>query len=117
MYDFNRLIEKYSASFLFKGVSDGHYEGGIFVPSDVDPTPMMGAIVPIKSQKIYQSGGTLTSKDKQLFCSTQLVGSLDGAKIIYKGDSFSIETDTDYTDYAEVCVYLLKWISGVSSID
>lgn len=112
MYDFNRLIEKYSTSFLFKGASGGRYEGGIFVPSDVEPTQMTGAIVPIKAQKIYQSGGTLTSKDKQLFSSAQLAGSLDGAKIIYKGNSFSIEQDTEYSDYSDIYVYLLKWVSA-----
>lgn len=112
MYDFNRLIEKYSTQFQFKGTSGGNYIGGIFIPAEVGLAQMMGAIVPIKAQKIYQSGGTLTSKDKQLFSSAQLAGSLDGAKIIYKGNSFSIEQDTDYSDYSDIYVYLLKWVSA-----
>lgn len=113
MFDFSRLILKYSVPFQLVSVGGGHYEAGIYLPDEVAPIEMCGAIIPLKERKIYQSGGSLTTKDRQLYCQGSINNALKGAKVIYKGDTYSIEADTDYSDYADVSVYLLKWVSSL----
>ena len=76
-------------------------------PTTVEKT---GAIIPMSLRKIYQSGGTLKSTDRQLYMIERIKESLDNATVQYKGNTYSIEEDTDYTDYSDVSAYVLRWV-------
>ena len=67
-----------------------------------------GAIVSIPRRKVYQSGGYLTAKDLRLF----VYSPLEGTKVKYKGNLYSVEDDRDYSEFAGVYSYVLKWVSA-----
>ena len=111
LYNFMRLIKKYSTSFTFLMPKAGSYVGGKFIESEAEEIAALGAIIPMPESKIYVSGGTYTSKDKQLYMLQPLTKALQGAKIKYKNNIYSIEQETEYTEYCDVAVYNLKWVS------
>ena len=111
LYNFNRLIEKYSGDFVLISEEQGSYDGGKYVAGKETETPCRGAFVPMSASKIYQSGGTLTSKDYQLFMRQPIPDALKTAKARYKGNVYKIEQETNYEDYADAYIYTAKWIS------
>lgn len=113
LYDFKRLIQKYSVPFCLHQ-TQGAYVGGKWQQSGEKVQPMSGAIVPIKDSKIYASGGTYTLKDRELYLTTPLKGQLSDYKVIYKGNAYRVEEGQNFEDYADAAVYVLKWVSGVT---
>lgn len=114
LYNFNRLIEKYSVDFTLVTFSEGGYVGNEYVKGEEVQTPCRGAIAPMPNSKIYQSGGTLTTKDRQLFMRTPFEKPLTNAKVLFKGNTYNIEQSTDYGDYADAYIYNLKWVEKLS---
>lgn len=111
LYNFARLIKKYSVSFHFVVKAEGHYDSGKWVPGEEIMQPATGAIVPMSDSKIRQSGGVYTSKDRELYMMQPIPLALQSAKVCYKGNLYSIESETNFEDYADVAVYSLKWVS------
>lgn len=112
--DFDKLIDEYSVDFTLLTYSEdskGSYVGGKYVEGEATEAACRGAIIPYADSKIYHSGGTLTTNDRQLIMKTVIPFPLKGAKVRYKGDVYSIEQSTDYGDYASVYIYALKWVS------
>ena len=114
LYNFTRLITKYSNPFTLVTLSGGGYVGGKYVEGTETETTLTGAIVPVSDSKIYQSGGVLTQKDRQLYMKTPISNSLTGAKVKYKGNEYNIEQETNYEDYADAYVYTLRWVKQLS---
>lgn len=111
LYDFKRLIKKYSADFVIRTESEGSYVDGKWIAGTPSETPMRGAIVPFKEIKIYQSGGHLSSEDRQLYTIAPIANALRNGSVLYKGRTYKIEESTDYSEYADVHIYTLKWVS------
>lgn len=111
LYNFARLITKYSVPFHFIVTSEGHYDSGKWVPGEPILQEETGAIIPMPESKIRQSGGVYTAKDRQLIMLRPIPLALQSAKVCYKGNLYSIESETSYEDYADVAVYTLKWVS------
>ena len=113
LFNFNRLIQKYSANCqLVSQASGGHYAGGEWVP---DPTPLpqdiSGAVIPMTDRKIYQSGGTYTEQDRELITLEEIP--LEPAKwIVYKGMKYQVQENTDYSDHAGFYAYNLKRVGA-----
>ena len=112
LYDFHRLIDKYSCIFEVIYHTEGAYVDGKWRDGLTTVSEMSGAIVPLAETKIYQSGGTLKKTDRQLYTVIPVTEDLSKAKVRYKGKTYSIEEDTDYSDYADVYIYVLRWVSG-----
>jgi len=114
LYNFTRLIRKYSVTFCLHRTQGsfvaGKWEGG----GEIVET-MRGAIVPMGDKKIYDSGGTYTSKDRELYLTMPLKEPLSALKVVYKGNAYAVENGRDFEDYADVAVYNLKWQSKVVS--
>lgn len=114
LYNFERLIQKYSVDFIIETEGEGgQYIGGKYVPAEAASLQCRGAIVPMSESKVYQSGGTYTAKDRQLFMRQPIRSALTKAKVIYKGNRYNIEQETNFEDYANAYIYLLKWVSTV----
>ena len=111
LYDFSRLIRKYSVTFYLRKMAAGKYVSGKWVDGAPIDQKMEGAIVPISDRKLYGSGGTFTSKDRELYLMEPITGDLNEFKVIYNGDEYSIEAGKNFEDYANVAVYNLKWVS------
>lgn len=109
LYDFTRLIRKYSNVFEVISSENGEYVDGKYQAGLSTVIEMTGAIIPMTERKIYQSGGTLKSTDRQLYTLTLLP---KNCKVRYKNNVYSVEEETNYEDYADVYVYVLKWVSN-----
>lgn len=114
LYNFDRLIDKYSVDFMLITASEGGYVSGRYVEGERTETAYRGAIFPISDGKVYQSGGTYTTKDRQLIMRTPIEKPLTNAKVVFKGNEYSIERSKDFGDYANVYNYDMKWVSAVS---
>lgn len=110
LYNFVRLINKYSNTFELITESEGAYVNGKWQAGLATVTEMEGAIIPLSESKIYQSGGTLKKTDRQLYTTTPITDL--NAKIRYKGKTYSIEEDTNWEDYADAYFYILKWVNS-----
>lgn len=111
LYDFTRLIAKYSTTFQVISASKGEYVDGVYQSGTETITNAVGAIVPMAERKVYQSGGSYTQKDRSLYMSTEITVHLKDTRIRYKDNIYSIEEDTDWSEYADTHVYVLKWVS------
>lgn len=111
LYNFKRLIKKYSVTFTLRKESEGEYVSGKWVVGEPDEKTMQGAIVPMSDRKIYGSGGTYTEQDRELYVSTPLQGDLSAFKVIYNQNIYAVEYGRNFEDYADAAVYTLKWVS------
>lgn len=111
LYRFKRLVEKYSVSCQHIAKQPGYYDAdGIWhEPQDV-PRDTKAAIIPIPEQTLYETGGRYTSMDRQII---SLEAYPMHSHIVYKGNKYRIEEETDYTEYADFHQYLAKWVSVV----
>lgn len=110
LYDFSRLIRKYSVSFCLHR-TQGQYVAGKWEQGGEIVKEMRGAIVPLSDAKIYQSGGTYDKNDRELYMMEPLPEPLSEWKLHYKGKVYTIETGRDFADYADVAIYNLKAVS------
>jgi len=109
LYNFTRLIRKYSVTFCLHRIQ-GAYVGGKWEKGGETVQEMRGAIVPMGDRKIYSSGGTYTSKDRELYLMRPLEAPLSDLRVVYKGNTYTVEVGRIYEDYADVAVYTLKWV-------
>lgn len=110
LYNFSRLVRKYSNPFTLTVNGEGTYVDGRYQEGKPTEYAKTGAILPLSQRKIYQSGGTLTSADRQLYMLERIEEALKGSKVTYQGKTYFIEEDADYTDFSDVSVYVLRWV-------
>lgn len=113
LYDFTRLIEKYSVSCqLIRESGSGSYVGGNWIPDPVKPSETVeGALIPMKDQKIYQSGGTYTQNDRE-FITVTAIPLEPAAYVIFQGIKYHVESENDYSIYAGFHDYNLKRVEA-----
>lgn len=115
LYDFKRLIDKYSVTFCLH-YTQGEYVSGRWEQGGKKSISMRGAIVPIKDSKIYSSGGTYSAHDRELYITSPISEPLSNVEVVYKNNIYKIENGRNFEDYADVAIYDLKWV-GVSKND
>ena len=112
LYNFIRLINKYSCDFTLVTRERGEYEGGIYAAGAEAQASMRGAIVPMSERKVYQSGGHYTSEDRNLYMHSPITAPLEDCRVEYKGKTYSIEEEQDFSEYADVWEYVLRRVSA-----
>ena len=110
LYNFARLIRKYSVEFCLHRTQGG-FVGGKWEQGGELVKRMRGAIVPTGDRKNYGSGGTHTTEDRELYLLEPLKAPLSEFRVVYKGNAYAIEEGRNFEDYADVVVYTLKWVS------
>lgn len=111
LYNFTRLINKYSVPFSLHRTQKGGYVSGKFEPGEETVEEMRGAIVPVSQRKIYDSGGTYTAQDRELYILKPLEAPLSEYRVVYKGNVYAVENGRNFEDYANAATYDLKWQS------
>ena len=112
-FDFTDLIEKYSSDFTLVTPTETELNGaGDYVKSEPTKTVMTGAIIAFKESKVYRSEGTLTTQDRQLFTLEPITSPLDGAKVIFKGNEYTITDTTENAEFTGCYSYTLKYVSA-----
>lgn len=110
--NFENLINKYSVDFAIIPKTGGGYVAGEYVADYGTAQSARGAIVSFPRRKVYQSGGHLTTKDLHLYTLQPITEKLDAIRIRYKGELYDIEEDVDWSLFAGVNTYVLKWVSS-----
>ncbi|MDQ0816068.1 hypothetical protein QF033_000646 [Bacillus pumilus] len=112
-FNFEKLIDKYSVTFdLVVQSSEGDYDDlGRWQDGEAITTTQKGALVVLPSQLIYQSGGRLTTFDRQLYINKS-VKIPPKSKVIYKGSTYHVESMNPFEDYADFNSYILKAVSS-----
>lgn len=115
MYCFERLINKYgvtNAVIFAQMETEGHYDDdtGKWVKpqTETSETPLTCVIVPMSTKMVTDSGGRYTTNDRQLYTRTRLQ---EKQTVKYRGVSYTVEEETDYTEYADFFVYVIKAVS------
>lgn len=112
LYNFTRLITKYAVPFIVETDTVGSYDSGIYKPGAAETHDYTGAIVPMSERKQYQSGGTYTSQDRELYMFERIPEALRRGRVVYGNNVYNIESETAYTEYADVYVYTLRRVSA-----
>lgn len=112
IYDFSRLIDKYSNIVELITEQKGKYEDGKYVSEPSSVTEISAVVIPYTESKVYQSGGTIKKTDRQLYVKTPIPLPLENVKIRYHNKTYSVEEDINYGDYADVYVYQIKWVNN-----
>ncbi len=115
LFAFRDLIEQYSVAFDIESVVPGSYDNlGEYVAGETTLTPSRGALIPIASRVVYESGGRIDEKDRQLI----KVGAplTLGSTVLYKGERYRVESWTNHGDYGDFETYLLKYVSAFNEV-
>lgn len=117
LYNFTRLIKKYSSEFTAITVSDGYYDDkGDWTKGEVVVTPLKGAIISHSESKVFRSEGALTQKDKRLFMLKPIDDTLHGAKIVHEGNAYDLSDVKENAKFTGVYAYTLKYVSAFKDI-
>ena len=81
----------------------GYRPAGIFTAGTAQRLVNMEGCLPGRRVVILGSG------DIGLIMARRMT--LEGAKVQYRGNLYEPVQDADWTEYADVCVYVLKWVS------
>lgn len=117
-FNFSRLIKKYSSNFTAITLSEGSFnDAGDWVKGEQAQTTVQGAVIAFKESKIHRSEGTLTTKDRRLFVLSPIDKALQGSKVIYEGNVYSIEDEAENAKFTGVYAYTLRWVSAFKEGD
>ena len=115
LFAFKDLIDRYSVAFDIEHVLEGSYDDlGEWVDGVTVTTPARGALIPIPSRAVYESGGRINEKDRQLIKAGTPVAL--GSHVVYKGERYQVESWTNHGDYGDFEVYLLKHVSAFNEV-
>lgn len=110
LYSFARLIKKYYTDIEVQISIPGYWddETGEYVEGKDKPVTKQAAVIPMSSKQIYDSGGAYTTADRNIFILEPLTPK---TKVTYKGLTYSVEQSTDFTEYGDFFMYVLKAVS------
>ena len=111
LYNFKRLISKYSVDFTLLKTTSGSFVSGKWVEGEANEIKMRGAIVPLSERKLYSYGGTYSTQDRELYLSEPLGSPLSAFKVVYNTNTYTIEESRNFDEFAGCAVYVLKWVS------
>ncbi|MGJ0848185.1 hypothetical protein ACR77J_15955 [Tissierella praeacuta] len=112
MYNFKRLISKYSKApaFILKE-TEGYRDpnnGGVWVPGKVEEVLIEdGAVAPLSNEDLqFDEGGTYNVEDRKLYCYEDIS---TGTKIKHKEKIYTVLEKKDYSDFDnELYIYFIK---------
>ncbi|GGA31101.1 hypothetical protein [Psychrobacillus lasiicapitis] len=111
MYNFVRLINKYSGPITAYEKSEGAWINGKWVEGKESPVIRSVAIIPFDMKTIAQLGGLITNGDAQIY---SLKTFQHGDKIERNGHKYLVDTSGNFTPFGDFYRYIAK---GVSSFD
>lgn len=111
LYNFERLIKKYSVSCTLVQTTEGGWKAGTWQDGTPTETKIKGAVVPISEKRIQGSGGSYKQGDCE-FITTQPVVIHSNTYIIHNGKKYKLMDSTDYSDYADFNIYVARRVSA-----
>ncbi|MEK5148769.1 hypothetical protein MKX53_17450 [Psychrobacillus sp. FSL K6-4615] len=112
MYNFSRLINKYSRATILHGeATEGTWVNGKWVDGVPSQETISLAVIPFDIKTIAQLGGTVTAADAQIYSLNALK---HGDKIEQDGAKYTVDTSANFKPFGDFYRYIAK---GVSSFD
>lgn len=111
LYNFARLINKYSVSCEIVSTGEGKWEAGEWKESGATKEPFRCAIIPMTERRINNSGGDYKAGDCNIVSTKPLQLDTD-VFILYKGKTYKVEESSDYSDYSDFYSYTGKRVSS-----
>lgn len=111
MYNFKRLIKKYSKFPLtIKRYSEGYYDykkGGKWVEGEEEIIDLEGAVLPLSNADLnYDEGGTYSKEDRKLYTYIEVK---IGEKVTHKEKEYTVQESRDYADFdIGLNIYFMK---------
>jgi hypothetical protein len=107
-FEFAEFVDEFKVPFTAIQSEDVQWQdNGDPIPGDKPPVQMEGIILPLTENDLkYSEAGTYSVKDKKIYTTQPLEL---GQVIEYKGDPYTIQSFKDYSDYADVYIYLARY--------
>lgn len=107
-FQFADFVEEFKVPFIAYTETDGYYnDGGKWVKGESTPHGMVGIWLPLTEDILrYSEAGTYSTKDKKIYTVAPLQV---GQVLEYKGDQYTVQNFKDYSEYADVFVYVARW--------
>lgn len=117
LFQFADLVNKYSVPCTLAVIGKGAYKGGEYQQGERMDMEITAAVISMSQQKIFESGGTLTSADRTMYILKEKdVIDLEGGGtcyIIHHGKSYKVEAAGLYgEDYADFNEYTLRRVDS-----
>lgn len=114
---FEDLVRKYSVPCTLAVFARGAYSGGEYERGERTDTDIEAAVISMTMQKIYQSGGNLTSADRELYIlkDDDIIDLDDGRTYFleHNGRKYKVEAGGLYgEDYADFNQYTLRRVDS-----
>ena len=111
LYNFSRLIKKYSVECQLVNVTEGNWKAGTWQAGDTTKTEIKGAIVPITEKRIQNSGGSYKQGDCE-FITTELIEINSNTYLVCNDKKYKLQDSTDYSNYADFNIYIARRVSA-----
>lgn len=112
-FDFSGLIQDFSNTFEVITHTDGGYDAaGDWQDGQEVRAEYTGAIIAFKESKVFRSEGKITAQDRRLFMQQALPDALMGAKVIFRGQQYMIESEHENAEFTGVYSYFLRYVSA-----
>ena len=111
-FDFSGLILDYSNAFtVVTHTAGGYDDAGDWKDGQEELAEYTGAIIAYKESKVFRSEGKITAQDRRLFMQQPLPQALMGAKVIFRGQQYMIESEHENAEFTGVYSYFLRYVS------
>lgn len=112
-FNFSRLVQKHSCEFTVNTLLNGYYDdSGDWVNGETKEITLQGAIIKRRDSKIFKSDGTITEQDRALFMLQPIEKALQGSKIVYQDNVYSIMNNLENAEFTGIWSYTLKYVSA-----
>jgi hypothetical protein len=107
-FEFADFVDEFKVPFSAFSQTEGYWtDDGKWVPGETQEVPMSGIVLPLTEDDLkYTEAGSYTVKNKKIYVLEQLK---EGQEIKYKDDNYTIQNFKDYSDYADVYIYFMRW--------
>ncbi|MFJ6210593.1 hypothetical protein [Lysinibacillus sp. NPDC092081] len=110
---FGDIIQSQGVSFIAHLQSEGGYIDGEWVDGIPKPEELIGVILPLTAGTksvgealSYMENGKYTTKERKLLTTTEIP---EGTLVEYKEQKYTVQAFTDFTDYTDVHIYIMRW--------
>ncbi|MFS0878020.1 hypothetical protein [Solibacillus isronensis] len=111
-FEFSDFVDEFRVKFELPEsvIAPGYYDDdGEWVPPNTAAklVEKEGIILPlVENEEKYAENGVYTTKGKKLYTIFPIE---EGTIIQYNGDSYTVQAFKDYSEYADVFIYLMRW--------
>lgn len=111
LYNFERLINKYSVVCQLVTISEGSWKAGVWQEGVTTTKDIEGAVVPISEKRINNSGGDYKQGDCE-FITLQPIEINSNTYLVHNNKKYKLQDSTDYSDYADFNIYVARRVSA-----